>query len=131
MRKFNIDGKTIEIDETKDYFNCDSRPGGYYKINFVDLLSQLESGELEMKGLDIWLYLYTRWVNEAPRKRFYRKLILETNTTVLSGEKFFLGEGGDKIIDGLENTGKLAVYLRKELYGLDKIPEVEEYAISP
>jgi hypothetical protein len=125
-----INEKMIEVDETKKY--CEYTTVGLYEINFINLLKSLESENIKIDEFPAFLYILTRWINEAPRKRFYRDLQLKNkNVQMLSGENFFLEEGGDKIIDNLENTGKLAVYLRKELFGLETVPDVKEYAIDP
>lgn len=135
MKKYVIKGKSIQVDETQRY--CDyAIPEGLSTIDFPLLLEHLENGSLSIDTpgkFEDFLYPLTRWVNEAPRKRFYRKLVIEGKGLVMigSGENYFVEDpDGDKIINDLEATGKLAVYLRKELFGLDKIYAVEEYAQS-
>jgi hypothetical protein len=129
MKSYTIDGTRVEIDETKTYYDCTTTSLG--KIDFPRLLGVLEAGTVSIDGLSDWLYLLTRWVNEAPRKRFYRGLA-KKGAIMMGSENFFVDdENGDEIIDGLENTGKVAVYLRKVLFNVDKTPEVEEYASDP
>lgn len=134
MRTYVIKGKTIQIDEKQRYCNCDSE--AVYTINFPRLLEGLENGSLSIDTpgkFEDFLKPLTRWINDAPRKRFYRKLMIESKGLVAigGGENYFVNDpDGDKIIDDLEATGKLAVYLRKELFGLDDVIKVEEYAQS-
>jgi hypothetical protein len=126
--KFTIQGKTIDVDETKEYFDYFTQ--GLVKTDFIGLLKDIEDGKITIEGLDKFLYLRTRWVKEAPRRRFYRDMA-RAGAMMMSSDNFFTEDGGDKIIDSLELTGKLAVYLRKELFGLDDVIKVEEYAVDP
>jgi hypothetical protein len=119
MTKYKIQDKEVEIDNSKIYMDY-HKDKGLSIINFDGLLSSISSGEITIDKFDEFLYPMTRWITESPRKRFYRNIQLEHNNFhVLSGENFFLEDGGDKIIDNLENTGKMSVYLRKELFGLE------------
>jgi len=135
MKSYTIKGKTVQLDENQRYLDYTS-DGGLSVVYFPRLLEALENGSLSIDTpgkFEDWLKPRTRWVNEAPRKRFYRKLMVESKGLVVigGGENYFADDpDGDKIIDDLEATGKLAVYLRKELFGIDDVIKVEQYAQS-
>ncbi|HII71229.1 TPA: hypothetical protein HA265_00560 [Candidatus Woesearchaeota archaeon] len=118
MKKFSIDGKTVEIDDQKTYLDFYIRDGepALVSIDLVGMLMGMEEGNVPVDdGLREYMEYLERWATDAPRKRFYRGLRAE-GVTVLSGEYFFDGEGGEKIIDNLENTGRFAEYFLQELY---------------
>jgi len=77
------------------------------------LLLSIEDGSTTFdNNLKQYMNYLVRWVKDAPRKRGYRQLRID-GMQVLSGEYFFDNEGGDVIIDELENTGKFAEYFIK------------------
>ena len=130
MKTYTINNKQIKFDDTKTYHDFwienDNR-GVLSTINFDMLLKAIETNKIQaddkFKGL---LKHLSRWTTEAPRKRGYRKLRKE-GFTILTAEHFFDEDGGDKIIDNLENTGHLADYLLKALYEPQStIPELGE-----
>jgi hypothetical protein len=133
MKGYIINEKAIQIDERQRY--CEYTTKGLDIIDFPRLLEALENGSISIDKpakFEDFLKPLTRWINEAPRKRFFRKMMNEYNGMIIMGsENFFTDDpDGDKIIDDLEATGKLAVYLRKELFGIDDVIQVEEYAQS-
>ena len=91
--------------------------GRLERIDFSGLLGSLQKGRLPVdQDLREFLTYLGRWETEAPRKRLYRKMMRD-GYTVLSSEEFFPEDGGDRIIDQLENTGVLAKRLLRQLYG--------------
>jgi hypothetical protein len=90
-------------------------------------LQSITCGNVKVdKHLKAFLLLLKRWIIEAPRKRFYRKLSVESEGKVIlmGGEYFFQKEkNGEEIIDNLENTGKFAEYFLKEIYDTDEMPD--------
>lgn len=120
MKEFIIDGKTIQFDDQKEYY--DHFREGTAVIDFGSMLTNLERGELDISGLKEWLLPQTRWITEAHRKRFYRTLTMNNpHVVVMSGENFFVEEGGDEIIDNLENTGKFTRYLLRTLFNCNMV----------
>ncbi len=117
MQKYDISGKLIDFDETKTYldFFIDENQPQLVSIDFQRMLTALQSRQIiaDDEFKDYMDYL-KRWTTDAPRKRFYRKL-RKDGVTTLSGEYFFDEDGGEQIIDNLENTGKFADYLCKQL----------------
>jgi hypothetical protein len=112
MVTYNINGKKIQLDETKEYFDfyIEQDLPVIAKIQFAELLKSIESGDFKIDSdFEEYLMYLLRWVVEAPRKRGYRNMRRE-------GEYFFETDGGDVIIDNLENTGKFVEYLLKELF---------------
>jgi hypothetical protein len=126
MKEYAIAGKKIQLDETKTYLDFYIQNGEpkLVSIDFTQLLENVQKGTIPAgKELNSYLMCLKRWLREAPRKRIYRGL-REQGMTVVSGEYFFDGDGGDKIIDNLENTGKLAEYLLRQIFGGYPIVEV-------
>lgn len=118
MQEYKIAGKSVQFDESKTYMDFFIQDGRQRLVetNFGKMLELLQSGKMSVDNkFKDYLVLISRWTKEAPRKRLYRKMRSE-GFNVVSSEQFFDGEGGDKVIDGLENTGKLADYLLKQLF---------------
>lgn len=118
MKYFSIRGKSIILEEDKKYldFYLEETKQIISEIDFDALLGSIEKGDTECdEKFRRFLSHLQRWVVEAPRKRGYRQM-RKDGFTVLSDEQFFDEEGGEEIIDNLENTGKLAKYLLKELF---------------
>jgi len=126
MKTFTINGTVIEYDDSVEYYEFfvqDTKPQ-LLTMMWEKILGQLESGEMAWDENKQNLKLLSRWVIEAPRKRFYRKMILEGHT-VASTEYFFEQEGGDEFIDGLERTGKIAAEILRA-YGEEPVAPIQQ-----
>lgn len=117
MRTFKIKEKYVEVDDTKEYldFYIDNGKPQLVSLDIVKLLTLVESKQISLFDIKAELDHLKRRVIEAPRKMFYRGLIKEW-VTVLSGEYFFEWEGGEEIIQKLENTWKIAQQLLETLF---------------
>ncbi len=119
MKTFNISGKTVEFDESKrclDFYLQDGEQK-LVEIDFEAMLEALASGQETVdEGLREYMLYLSRWTKDAPRKRFYHDMKAR-GFNVISGEQFFDADGGEDIIDRLENTGKFAGYFLKEVFG--------------
>jgi hypothetical protein len=118
MNNYTINQKTIEFDSTKEYYDFFIKDGKQELVglNLESLLEKISSGKMPVDNkLEQYMTYLQRWTYEAPRKRQYREM-KQKGITVLSFEQFFDSEGGDKIIDNLENTGKFADYFLKQIY---------------
>ena len=113
MKTYQLLDRPFEYDDSLEYFDfylTDRKPN-LVAVNWDVLLSRLADGTILWDDATVqFVRELSRWVHEAPRKRFYRNMILE-GMQVICTEYFFEQEGGDKVIDNLENTGKLAVAL--------------------
>ena len=109
---FIIEGKSITLDTSKKYYDffIDDSGKCLVRINFEGLLSEWEKNGDPDKSFYKQISFLTRWVTEAPRKRGYREMCME-GFHVLSSDEFFDYEGGDQVIDALENTGQLCLYI--------------------
>jgi hypothetical protein len=120
-RAYTINGKAITFDGTKTYheYYLNDGHGELSSIDFVAMLDAMQSGKIAIDAsLEQFLTTMSRWIVEAPRKRTFREIKTKKLAMVLSSENFFDEEpDGDKIIDGLYNTGKFAGYLLHELFG--------------
>lgn len=119
VKEYQIKDKTIKFDEKKNYLDfyiANGKPT-LVSVDLEAMLKEMESGQIQVdENLKGFMEYLQRWKTEAPRKRFYRNLRKE-GVAVLSSEVFFDDEGGHKIIDKLENTGKFADYFLKKVYG--------------
>jgi len=118
MNKYNIAQREIEFDPTKEYLDFFIEKGKQQlvELNLEFLLTTIESGKISIdNNLKEYMTYLQRWTTDAPRKRQYRQMRKE-GFTILSSEQFFDADGGDKIIDNLENTGKFADYFLKQVY---------------
>lgn len=118
MNNYKIGNKEIEFDSKKEYldFYIENNKQRLIKIDLGSLLMSIESGKIPLdKRLQDYMTYLQRWTTDAPRKKQYRQMRKE-GFKVLSNEQFFDEEGGDKIIDNLENTGKFADYFLKQIY---------------
>jgi len=126
MKTYQIADKPFEFDDSKKYFDfylTDRKPN-LVEVNWDALLSRLQDGSIQWdEATTQFVKDLTRWVNEAPRKRFYRKMRLD-GMTVVSTEYFFEEEGGEEIIDNFENTGKVAVALCQH-YGVEPMAPIK------
>lgn len=109
--KTTLNGREIEFDEKLDYldFFLNGPQQNLVGVNFPLAVEMLQRGERVEEVINE-LFLLSRWVNEAPRKRHFRIMIKE-GFNVLSTEQFFLGDDGPAILDALERTGKLAAQI--------------------
>lgn len=110
MRTFQLNGKPFEFNEELEYYDffLTDRQPNLVVVNWPVLLEKLQSGEILWdEATQKFVFDMSRWVNEAPRKRFYRNMRRE-GMTVISTEYFFEADGGEKIIDALENCGVVA-----------------------
>jgi hypothetical protein len=115
MKTVILNRLPFDYDETLPYADFTVKDG---KPDFniicgvfaVEALADLERrrGPPWNHGFCEFFKLASRWVHEAPRKRGLRGLILH-GMKIMSTECFFVEDGGEKIIDALENWGKLAV----------------------
>ena len=111
-----FNGRPFMFDETRAYYDFEV-PDGKPTVMRRDaalLIGKLAQVEAEM-GKPCWnvafreaFQIWSRWVHEAPRKRYYRDLIRQ-GVTVASAEYFFPNDAGGQLIDGLENWGRLCV----------------------
>jgi len=118
MKLYKITTEEVEFDPTKTYLDFYIADGKQklVEINLEQILSSLQSGKIQVDNkLQQYMTYLQRWTIEAPRKRGYRQL-RKDGFTILSGEQFFDGEGGDEIINNLENTGKFADYFLQKIY---------------
>jgi hypothetical protein len=118
MKLYKIGKKEIEFDPAKEYldFYIEKGKQQLVSINLEALLTSVESGTTPIDdNLQQYMLYLQRWVTDAPRKKQYRQM-RKDGFTVISGEQFFDEEGGDKIINDLENTGKFAEYFLKQVY---------------
>lgn len=118
MKTYNINGKQIELDESKEHldFYLVEGEGKLPTILFDKLLEAVEAKKVAIDNqLKEYLTHLTRWTTEAPRKRHFRKM-RKDGMIVVSGEQFFDADGGEEIIDNLERTGVLSTMLLKEFY---------------
>ena len=112
MKTFTINGVPFEFDDSKQYFDfyIDKGQPLVVGVDFGGLLSFLQQGKGTLDEIKEELVLMDRWIVEAPRKRFYRGLILQ-GAGVLSGEYFFdhlPDEKAEELFTNLENTGLFA-----------------------
>ncbi len=119
MAEYEINGKKIELDTSKtymDFYKQDGR-GHLAKVNLEALLVQIQAGRLPVDD-DIKEYMQylKRWQTDAPRKRALREM-KRGGVTVVTTDALFEEDGGEKIIDNLENTGVFAAYFLHELCG--------------
>ncbi len=116
MITYTLNGKPFEFDETLPYYDFELHSGKpcVMCINPAVYLRGLAEGNVKAGNLSSNVTfseafkIWSRWVHEAPRKRFYRDMIRD-GRKVLSAEYFFPDDAGANIIDGLENWGKLCV----------------------
>lgn len=119
MTEYKIGGKKIELDTDKmymDFFWEDNQPT-LINLNLEGLLEDVQSGELPLDAYLIkQMEYFKRWILDAPRKRALREF-RRKGIPVITTDALFEQDGGDKIIDNLENTGLFAAYFLSELYG--------------
>lgn len=121
--QITIDDRPFEFDESLLYldFYIDIREQPrMIAISMKEMLEHASEGDgHKEQSLHDYLIYLSRWVRDAPRKRNYR-LMKKSGVAISSKEYFFeKDEDGDKWIDALENTGKIAVKMLEHL-GIDK-----------
>ena len=118
MKEYLVFGEKIQFDPTKkylDYYLSHGR-GCLNVINLEGLLDSLQSGTIPVdEDLRHYMEYLKRWEVDAPRKRMCRAL-RASGALVLSTDNYFEEEGGDQIIDGLENTGRFAAYFYQAIF---------------
>lgn len=130
MKTVILNGKPFEFDDSATYLDFHVSGGKpileRHDGNFILRLAEVE----ERLGRPVWNWafaeafkLWLRWVHEAPRKRFYRDM-LRAGKIVANNEFFFPEEGGDEIIDGLENMGRVALRVLEQ-YGETGVRPIE------
>ncbi len=120
MAEYVVDGKTIELDNSKTYldFFRQDRKGQLVEIDLELMLTAIQSGELAVDdSLKEHMKYLKRWEIDAPRKRNLREM-RRSGVTVATTDALFEQDGGEEIIDNLENTGVFAAYFLKEVYGI-------------
>jgi hypothetical protein len=113
MGTFNINGQSVQLDESLEYYDfyLVHRNPKLVRVNWQMILSNLQSGEWKWEPeLVHMIRQLSRWVNEAPRKCFLREL-RQQGAEVMTTEYLFDQDDGHKIIDALENSGKVAAIL--------------------
>jgi hypothetical protein len=132
MKIFRLNEQDVEIDETLTYaefFVNDGKPN-FFKFDLIKLLTEMEAGNIEFKNAKKELKLLSRWVKEAPRKRFFRKE-KQDGMPVLSTEYFFEDiDEGEEMINMLENSGRAAVKILAA-YGEGPMGEIENTGPDP
>ena len=115
-RSFKIGEKNIQIDETKEYldFYREEWIPKLVSLDIVKLLTALGTGEAAFSNVKSELELLKRWVIEAPRKKWKRDM-RKSGITVITSDELFEEDGGEEIIQKLENTWKIAEYLLQTL----------------
>ncbi|MBP7061468.1 hypothetical protein KA037_00130 [Patescibacteria group bacterium] len=105
MRTFNIGEKIVEIDDTKEYLDFYREEGEpkLVSLDIVKLLMSLESQEMSTSDIKAELDHLKRRVIEAPRKKWKRDMRKE-GFTVITTDELFEADGGEEIIQKLENT---------------------------
>lgn len=131
MKTFFLNGRPFQFDESQEYYDFYLIKGKrqLVAVDFNGLLTLLETRQLEWNAIYDEIRLLSRWEIEAPRKRGWRERI-RSGMLVLSAECFFEEDAGDKIIDKLENTGKVAVALCKH-YNSSVLPPITNTGPNP
>ena len=118
MAEYVIDDKKIELDTSKTYldFYRENGQGQLVQINLEDMFGAIQSGELPVDdGLREHMQYLRRWETDAPRKRGLREM-RRSGMHVMTTDALFEQDGGEEIIDNLENTGVFAAYFLREVY---------------
>lgn len=108
--RYLLNNKVIDVEDGFDYldFYLENGQPQLVKIKWDQLLALLESDPSQWSDVEELVRHLSRWVNEAPRKRMYRQMILD-GFSVLTTEIFFdKHPEGFEIIEALERTGELA-----------------------
>lgn len=119
MAEYNIRGKKVELDTSKEYFDFfrqDGR-GCLVQISLEGMLEAVQSGKVPVDdSLKEHIKYLQRWETEAPRKRMLREM-RRSGMHVITSDALFEQDGGEEIIANLENTGSFAAYFLREVYG--------------
>lgn len=91
MKTYQLLDRSFEYDDSLEYFDfylTDRKPN-LVAVNWDVLLSRLADGTILWDDATVqFVRELSRWVHEAPRKRFYRNMILE-GMQVVCTEYFF------------------------------------------
>src|ERR1035437_4236608 len=100
MKKFKINEKEIELsDKTFFHFYLKGTDGMLVTINFDTMLTSVQSGKTPVdKMFEEYLHYLSRWVTDAPRKRFNRKCRLDGMIVLTTDELFDTQPDGEQII---------------------------------
>ena len=109
--------------EHSDYFIQEGKKT-LIAVDMVGICTALQTNQIVFDQIKDDLYLLSRWVFEAPRKRYYRDLILTEKIQVVSLEEFFLTEEGIEIIKGLEKCGHTATAILKA-YNVEPMTNID------
>ena len=118
MAKYEINGQKIELDTNKVYldFYWQGREANLIQINLEEVLGAIQSGEIPFDdNLKGYMQYLQRWETDAPRKRSLREMS-RRGIMVGTADALFEQDGGEEIIDNLENTGVFAAYFLREVY---------------
>lgn len=118
MVDYIILGRKIELDTSKaykDFYWQDGQPQ-LVGLNLEGMLEVVQSGEVPVDDLKEYMKSLRRWETDAPRKRALREMRRE-GAIVATADALFEHDGGEKIIDDLENAGVFAAYFLREVYG--------------
>ena len=120
-REYDINCVKIELDTSKTFldFYWHDKKGQLSQLNLEKLLDSIQSGDIPIdEHLKKYMIYLKRWKVDAPRKRGLRKMRKE-GFNVMTSDALFEEDGGEEIIDNLENTGIFAAYFLKKVYGED------------
>ncbi len=118
MLSYQIKKRIIELDETKTYmdFYRVNGAGRLFTIDLERMLSAIQSNQVPLNNyLKDHFTSLQRWETEAPRKRALREG-RKRGFIIGTTDELFDEEGGEKIIDNLQNTGIFASYFLREVY---------------
>lgn len=122
MQSYQIKKAIIQFDETKTYmdFYKQNGQGRLFTLNLESMLDSIQSGNTPLDNyLKNHFIALQRWETEAPLKKNLREM-RKKGFSVLTTDDLFEEEGGEKIIDNLQNTGVFASYFLRELYAPNK-----------
>lgn len=128
MKTFKLKDCVFEFNESVEYsdFYLENCKPIFKKILFDKLLEFLQENPENFKTIESEIRLMTRWIQEAPRKRFFRKQIKD-GMNVMSSEYFFENMDDKKAEDlfrSLENTGHLAAKIC-EIYNCNPVGDIK------
>ena len=118
MDEYEIGNKKIELDTSKTYldFYWENGQGQIVQVKLDGLLGAIQSGEIPVDDdLKKHMQYLRRWETDAPRKRVLRDARRQ-GMNIMPSDALFEQDGGEEIIDNLENTGVFAAYFLREVY---------------
>lgn len=120
MKTFRVAMNDVQFDDSKKYFDFYKVEGEpvLVEIDLVGMLEKIVAREIPVDTeLKSHMQYLSRWTTEAPRKRASR-MMRRVGMIVVTTDVLFEEDGGEAIIDNLENTGNFAEYFLKEVYGV-------------